>query len=55
MADLSTNTSIILLNANGLNTPINRDWQSNLKNMTTICCLQETHLKYNSWGGAKVK
>ena len=24
MADLSTNTSIILLNVNGLNTPINR-------------------------------
>ena len=55
MADLSTNISISLLNANGINIPIDRDQQSNFKNMTTICCLQETHFKCNSGGGAKVK
>ena len=42
---INTYLSIISLNVNGINTPINRhrmaDWIK--KQEPTICCLQETH------------
>ena len=52
MADLSPNVVIITLNVNRLDIPIKKqrliEWIK--KHNPTICCLQETHFKYNDTG-----
>ena len=54
---ISTYLSIITLNVNGLNTQIKRhrvtEWIK--KQETSICCLQETHLKPKDMQRLKVK
>jgi exonuclease III len=46
MTGITTYLSILTLNANGLNSLIERHWLANWikKEDPTICCLQETHL-----------
>jgi exonuclease III len=46
MAGITTYLSILILNVNGLNSPIKRHHLANWikKEDSTICCLQETHL-----------
>ena len=54
---ISTYLSVIILNINGLNVPINRhrviEWIK--KQDPSICCLQETHLKPKDMHRLKVK
>ena len=48
--EISPYLSMITLNANGLNFPIERYRQSgwmDLKKHPSVCCLQETHFRYN--------
>ena len=48
--------SVITLNINELNAPTkDKDWLNGYKNKTTICCLQETHLKTRDTYRLKVK
>ena len=52
IADLSPNTLVITLSINGLNMAIRRQrlagWIK--KHGSNICCVQETHFKYNNTG-----
>lgn len=52
MVDLNPTVSIITLKANGLNTTNKRDRQGG---SSTICCLQETHLKYEDMHRLTIK
>jgi len=48
--EISPYLSMITLNVNGLNFPIERYRQSrwmDLKKHPSVCCLQETHFRYN--------
>ena len=54
MVDLNAKISIMTLNVNGLNTSMRRQGMDFL-NYPTICCLQETHFKYNDINWLKLK
>lgn len=45
MAGNNKHLSIITLNVNGLNSPIKRLAEWIKKQVPTVCCLQEAHLK----------
>ena len=59
MAELSPSILIITLSVNCLNTKLKgKDWQGCLNkqtNMTRVCCIQETHFKYNNISSLKIK
>lgn len=56
VTDLSTNISVITLNANVLNTSIkDRDWQNRLKKYGNHIVPEKTHFKNNSIGVLNVK
>ena len=52
--DSNASIPVIILNANDMNTPKNRDWQSGYKNMTLLQ-LEEIHFKNNDLGRLKLK
>lgn len=54
MAELNSNTTIGILNVNGLNIPIKTDGRDGLKIWPT-CCQQETHFKCNNIGRLKAE
>lgn len=56
MTNLSHDLPMIILNVNGLNMLVKRQWKSEFKNISNyLHSLHETHFKYNNIDSLKVK